>query len=550
MTRLSNSGDFHPAANGSTVTQALTDNGGDRAITMIGGALVTYDTGVKLTPDARGSIKIATPDGTTTTAAYVIGFPSGGSPSIDTSFDFIMQWDINNTQTCDIAYFYDNATSSAKMFSITRASGGIITLKDKANAAVSGTPTGAVLLAANGAVRFSGRIKAGAGTADGIFQLKCTRISDGVVLFDYTSSALNTGTVAAKNVQVGKMTATAAAGFGISLHLQNLVFEDGLGAPTEPFPIWTGKGVLDKILVPTGASNMVGRETTDGLNDLYDSRVWYIPQRGANMGRPIKAKEYLRHPDPTIAFGPINAFVAAFIAGGRLAANERLLIVPRAYGGTGFSRPDSNNPGEVAPFANSMTWQPSALTQSDSRNLFWGMVTAVNAAKALAGAGSTVVAIIHNAGSTDGINNVEKEPYRVLFLEFIDALRAQLGATIPFMMMQSRPSLMTESRHRFIDEVQQETAGVKTGGTKRPYTGYSFSPAGDEYKASGDVVHFNGAGYRLIGAGLYGVMDDAERNLPAGAGPVQWFDAIYVGTATGAVLADSVRVNGETVWTP
>lgn len=484
--RRRNTFDLYPLANGANPTVGDTAYGGDQFAAVAGTAtLSSYDTTVKLDARSRGSVKV---DSTTTaTRAFVYGnFDTTGVPSVSFEFLFAVGQVVAATNNHAIVY---NAAGSV-ICRIGRTSAGAMRIASAADTAYTVT---AFTPANNTAYRCKVRVATGTtgtgATGDGAVSVELWTMA-GTLAWSFTTTAGNTGTSPARNVQLGKLTATANAS---TFWFANFVGETELAgfAPSYDRP---AVGDYD-ILVGTGASNMVGRATDEGAVDTYSDRVFVYSQHGADQDSIQSAKEYLRHPDPSEGLSPFNTFVADYVAN-RLTAGRKVLIVPVAYGGTGFTVPDSNG--------NSMTWRPDAAADANNRFLF--AVNKVNDALAAAGSGSSVKAILHNAGSTDGSNNTPKETYRGYFNTFIDALRTQLGATVPFLMMQSRPDLMAaETRHRIIDEVQQETVVAKR------YTAYAYSPTATDTRMP-DAVHFNAKGVRIIGHSLFDVLDDAEAN--------------------------------------
>lgn len=523
--RRRNTFDLYPLANGANPTVGDTAYGGDQFAAVAGTAtLSSYDTTVKLDARSRGSVKV---DSTTTaTRAFVYGnFDTTGVPSVSFEFLFAVGQVVAATNNHAIVY---NAAGSV-ICRIGRTSAGAMRIASAADTAYTVT---AFTPANNTAYRCKVRVATGTtgtgATGDGAVSVELWTMA-GTLAWSFTTTAGNTGTSPARNVQLGKLTATANAS---TFWFANFVGETELAgfAPSYDRP---AVGDYD-ILVGTGASNMVGRATDEGAVDTYSDRVFVYSQHGADQDSIQSAKEYLRHPDPSEGLSPFNTFVADYVAN-RLTAGRKVLIVPVAYGGTGFTTPDSNG--------NSMTWRPDAAADANNRFLF--AVNKVNDALAAAGSGSSVKAILHNAGSTDGSNNTPKETYRGYFNTFIDALRTQLGATVPFLMMQSRPDLMAaETRHRIIDEVQQETVVAKR------YTAYAYSPTATDTRMP-DAVHFNAKGVRIIGHSLFDVLDDAEANATSpipisgtlGATVVLSGQATPVAAAVGSMTA-AVSITG------
>jgi hypothetical protein len=524
VTELRNTLDFN-VANGTTPTATMSENGGDRLLTFTSAAWVKVDTTRPLTPDARSCLLIETPAGTLTASAIVHGNVDGHG-----RFRIRFTWELLNTTTCLFMRFYDTASTSTTMFGVQRVSGGAIQWLDKANQVVASTPTGAILNDPNAIYEAYGTLRAGTTSADGHFDLTIVNVETGVVLYTHSRDNVNTGTVSVKNMHVGKITATGATGTGIRIRLQNFALADTPSTqPPTAFGVWYARPGKVHCIAHTGASNSAGRAVLTNLaSKPYEERVWVIHQRGANAGRPMPASEYTRHADPASLYGPTWAFVQEYIASGRLGADEVILLVPRAWGGTGFTTPDSNQ--------NQMTWRPDA--PDDDNGLFHRANASIDQALVLGGTGSKLAAIVHNAGSTDGINNTPKETYRTYFLQLVDAWRSKYG-DVPIVFMQSRRDLLdAEPRHRWIDEVVQETTGKMPGGPVRARTAHADSTYNSTEYAT-DNVHFNVAGYDTNGRNNFAALAVAETftGVVAPTHPEQIFTDLYFGSTPVSALA-------------
>lgn len=260
------------------------------------------------------------------------------------------------------------------------------------------------------------------------------------------------------------------------------------------------------VIIGVGQSNMRGAaDDWTQAADYFDQGVY---QWDAVRQQIVSASEGLFNEDSTSGqyMGAVNRFARAYIAAGQLATGRSLLVVMTARGGTGFSTPDSNG--------TQMTWQVDD-TDGSHTNLWAAAQAKITAGMTAAGTGSRVVAVLANHGSTDGINNIPKATYKPRVEAFIDAIRGWLHtqgytptATVRYCMMQMRPDLLAaEARHRDLDDAQQELAASKPG------VRHSLSPVGSTYY-KGDSVHFNAAGQRLIGAGLYTAWAAADPSPP------------------------------------
>jgi hypothetical protein len=230
-------------------------------------------------------------------------------------------------------------------------------------------------------------------------------------------------------------------------------------------------------------------DPTFDATDAYPSNVYEFRGSGLGTARTIQpAAEPLYSEDTTNGMGVLNRFVKSYATDH---PDEKVLIVMMARGGTGVSTPDSNG--------NSLTWQVDATDSgtATSNNLYAVAKRTWTAALTAAGAGSKVAALIANHGSTDGSNNLDPATYRTRLLAFIDGFRAHVGANTPYLMMTMRDNLFSETRHKQLDDVQNEIPTLRQFVRKAP------SPVGTQYYKSTDTVHFNAVGARIIGTNLY-----------------------------------------------
>lgn len=254
------------------------------------------------------------------------------------------------------------------------------------------------------------------------------------------------------------------------------------------------------IILLVGQSNMRGAASDydAGGVDKYPASIYQGVWTGNTITGIVPATEPLLSQDAASGMGAGHTFATSWAAN-RLTAGRSVLVINAGRGGTGFSTPSSGDDTAA-------TWQVDA--PDDGHNLAWNTVRATQAALALAGSGSRVVAVLANHGSTDGINNQPKATFKARLQAWIDFLRSQLSLpTVPYLMMQMRPSLFGENRHLIIDQAQQETAAEK------PWTQFVASPNGSEYNKA-DAVHFNALGVRTIGNNLYGLLSNADMGAP------------------------------------
>lgn len=249
-------------------------------------------------------------------------------------------------------------------------------------------------------------------------------------------------------------------------------------------------GAFD-VIVPIGQSNARGAATDYDLSDAYPDGVfmWHW-----GLGSIVAASEPLSNNDGFAGMGIGNTFVQDYVAE-RLAPGRKVLVVNTAYGGTGFSTPSTNSGGS------SYTWDRTAA--DNAYNLALRTRDRLQSIMASLPASSEIVAFLANHGSTDGTNNMAKATFKSKLQDWITWIRDELDVpTTPYLMMQMRPSLLSEPRHNNIDQPQQEVAADPT----YVNVGYAFSPNGAEYNKA-DSVHFNALGVRTIGHSLFDVYD-------------------------------------------
>lgn len=264
-----------------------------------------------------------------------------------------------------------------------------------------------------------------------------------------------------------------------------------------PDPTWYPGGWLDGD-VPTGGdspdavdvivgviqSNIRGAATDYVTADQYNNPL--IEMWRWSDSRSVPAPEPMATRDTATGMGAMNTFVKAYAAAN---PGRRILVVNTARGGTGLTTPATN------PASTAFTWNPAAVT--DANNLAHSSVAALKAIMAGLPAGSRIVAYLANHGSTDGSNAALKATFKTLLTNWLTFLRTEMATpTVPYLMMQMRPSLLGESRHFNIDQGQLEIAATT------PNVEHVLAPVGSEW-AMPDSVHFNAAGVREIGTRLY-----------------------------------------------
>ena len=250
----------------------------------------------------------------------------------------------------------------------------------------------------------------------------------------------------------------------------------------------TPAGAPYDVIVGLIQSNMRGAATdynltTDQYSGPVDMWRW-------SSNQIVSATEPLSTRDSSTGMGAMNTFVKDYQSQ-VLANGRRILIINTARGGTGFTLPSTNPQGSA------LTWNRAAT--NDSNNLALTTRDALVSIMAGLPAGSRIVAYLANHGSTDGTNNTPKATFKAYLEDWIQWIRAETNTlSVPYVMMQLRPSLLVEGRHQNIDNAQQEVAAA--GGAA--HIAYAFSPNGSQYNKA-DAVHFNAEGVREIGHRLF-----------------------------------------------
>lgn len=91
------------------------------------------------------------------------------------------------------------------------------------------------------------------------------------------------------------------------------------------------------VFLVAGQSNTYAGSPFDPTQDGADYRIW---QWSRSLGRPALGMDFLEHFDTSLAVGRIGfatKFAKLYIAGGRLAAGRRILLIPCGFSGTGFA---------------------------------------------------------------------------------------------------------------------------------------------------------------------------------------------------------------------
>jgi hypothetical protein len=269
-----------------------------------------------------------------------------------------------------------------------------------------------------------------------------------------------------------------------------------------------------------GQSNTSGRaaDFDSARIDVSDPRYWQYAASGPYANRISLAVEPLGFPDSTTGMGIANAFAQKYLAS--VPVSRKLLVVPAAYGGTGFIVPDTNG--------GQRTWLTSAA--NDGNNLYENAIQQTLAALAAAGPKARLAGILWLQGETDALNGSSGAPaaYAGRLDALIDGFRSRFGiADLPFILGQMRADVIANgSTFQTVNAVHIDTPRRKVR------TAFAYGPVGAAFY-NNDTLHYNAAGERFNGAAMFNVVATALAN--------------NVGTAPSAPLSVSVSQAGTAV---
>ena len=245
----------------------------------------------------------------------------------------------------------------------------------------------------------------------------------------------------------------------------------------------------DVVLV-AGQSNMAGRGVFSSSIDFYDT---YVDQFDGNSAsgtyqRIITGQDPLKQPEPSsTAVGPAVSFGKTYVP----ATGRKVLLVPAAWGGTGL----------VA--GSPITWSPYGTNNRDYLNAISQANLAVAAAIARFPS-SQFVGTIWLQGEADGTNGATQAAYRQALTDLIAGFRAGItGASNSwFIIGQMMPEAIVAQggTMAMINAAHKEVAGSVVG--------CAWAAIGTGYN-SGDNLHYNAAGERLMGVTQAGRVTDA-----------------------------------------
>jgi hypothetical protein len=238
-------------------------------------------------------------------------------------------------------------------------------------------------------------------------------------------------------------------------------------------------------------------------------------RRGA--GKVTKARDPLTHPWTQVnADGTLKVTKGLGLPFARryvptLAAGRRLLLVPAAYSGTGFTK--TNHGTEL-----STHWRPGDNT---GVNLYERAIAQALAAVRDGGPNARIVGAIWMQGEAD--EAMAAATYRDYLLALIDGFRQRVGiAGLLFVIGGMVPEgLVNNAGRAAIDAVHRDIPSLRT------YTAFGPGPSG-KFIDSG--LHYSAAGQEALGSSIFDAFVAARANVPVAPGQVTGLTAGATGS--------------------
>lgn len=293
--------------------------------------------------------------------------------------------------------------------------------------------------------------------------------------------------------QAISLTLTLSSAAGEALEVPFLPFFKG--DPGDP-GLGVNRGDIGyDIILLMGQSNMSGRGVPfASATDPVDGRIWQWGNSGTYANQMAQASEPLLMHDTPSGIGPGLVFARWYAQ--FMPPNRRILLVPCAHGGTGFST------------GSGYTWK---VGETSVINLFENAVSQSLAALAAAGSNSRFVAALWVQGETDGDTSMSGPIYRSNLDAMIAALRTRLSVPdLPFILGQMVQEYLATGSRAAINAVHIDTPRRLT------MTGFSYGAVNANL---GDGNHYNAVGQRQNGKAMFEAFRRALVNV-LGASPV------------------------------
>ncbi len=276
----------------------------------------------------------------------------------------------------------------------------------------------------------------------------------------------------------------------------------GSSAPVATAPATTSLACMAKrgvsgydVVLLIGQSNMSGYGAyhVPGF-DKTDPRIkqWTLARTVTEAAEPLDHPQFPFNVD---RIGPGLAFGRAYITD--LPANRGVLLVPGAWGGTGFTT-NSWNPGD---------------------SLYEQAVQRTKAALDLDPAGNCMAGILWSQGEIDAINRMSEASYRTALQAMIRAMRTRLagsgsGDAIPFVLGQFSPDwtgpIPAPEQQAILNVINSTTASVPTTAIASTAGLTSNLTQG----LNDAAIHLDAASQRIYGARFREALKAAVANGP------------------------------------
>jgi hypothetical protein len=271
------------------------------------------------------------------------------------------------------------------------------------------------------------------------------------------------------------------------------------------------------VILLAGQSNMVGwNHDRDPVLDAPDPRIFQLGLVGTHKNQVIAASDPLEHPDGNRGVGPAMQFAKAYL--NSLPAGRRVLLVPSAFGGTGFS---ANH------------WNPG-------NDLFEQAVARANVAMAKSPNNRFAGILWHQGESDVSAWGAAPDTYKAALDKAIYTFRARISgaASAPMVLGKFTDGWGSSNAQSPRAAKAAIMAAIDDTPNRVPFTAVAQS-AGLAYVPN-DVIHFSAAGEREQGLRYFAQLPNAQAHALA---------AFTLPVAPGALAASSGASWIKLSWT-
>lgn len=279
------------------------------------------------------------------------------------------------------------------------------------------------------------------------------------------------------------------------------------------------------VIAILGQSNAAGGGGVVGGIDLQINpthpRIFQYAASGTYYQQKILAVDPLYHPTKATSIGPGMPMAREWLK--KVPANRDVLLVPCALGSTGFT-PSGGYTWDVADVVTTTNLATNALS------LIAGALAS--------GANSRLVGVVWVQGENDA-SSLNQATYAAKLDALIAAIRAQFGATVPFVVGQMVPSYIAANAATYgpINAAHIDTPN------RNPYSAFVYGPTftGSVNGASlAQAIHYSAWGNQSQGAKLADALFRlAPANIP-GSNPA----------APASVAATQSGTSIDVTWVP